>query len=166
LIQDLHVRHREYRTVRSFEEVVTAFEAAVGTLEDAGVPSIVAASKDVADFEARLHKKLGPSGFTRFFTADHGEWLAFVGQPAKVRVYTIGNPLIAITMLRHDIRVGLNVPARVTIYRDDASGTTRFGYDEPSTLMSGLDNKDVTAAAEKLDAKLAALAEQVTGAQA
>jgi hypothetical protein len=88
LIQDLHVRHREYRTVRSFEEVVTAFEAAVGTLEDAGVPSIVAASKDVADFEARLHKKLGPSGFTRFFTADHGEWLAFVGQPAKVRVYT------------------------------------------------------------------------------
>jgi uncharacterized protein (DUF302 family) len=135
----------------------------VGTLEDAGVPSIVAASKDVADFEARLHK-LGPSGFTRFFTADHGEWLAFVGQPAKVRVYAIGNPLIAITMLRHDIRVGLNVPVRVTIYRDDASGTTRFGYDEPSTLMSGLDNKDVTAAAEKLDAKLAALAEQVTGA--
>ena len=129
--------------VRSFEEVVTAFEAAVGTLEDTGVPSIVAASKDAADFEPRLHKKLGPSGFTRFFTADHGEWLALVGQPAKVRVYTIGNPLIAITMLRHDIRVGLNVPVRVTIYRDDASGTPRFGY-----------------------AKLAALAEQVTVAQA
>jgi uncharacterized protein (DUF302 family) len=162
MIQDLHVRHREYSTARSFEEVVTAFEVAVGTLEDIGVPSIVAASKDVADFEARIHKTLGPSGFTRFFTADHGEWLAFIGQPAKVR----GNPLIAITMLRHDIRVGLNVPVRVTIYRDDASGTTRFGYDEPSTLMSGLDNKDVTAAAEKLDAKLAALAEQVTGAQA
>jgi uncharacterized protein (DUF302 family) len=81
-------------------------------------------------------------------------------------MYTIGNALIAITMLRHDIRVGLNVPVRVTIYRDDASGTTRFGYDEPSTLMSGLDNKDVTTAVEKLDAKLAALAEQVTGAQA
>src|ERR1700694_1511966 len=85
---------------------------------------------------------------------------------ARAVVYTVGNPLIAITMLRHDIRVGLNVPVRVTIYRDDASGTTRFGYDEPSTLMSGLDNKDVTAAAEKLDAKLAAFAEQVTGAKA
>jgi uncharacterized protein (DUF302 family) len=33
-------------------------------------------------------------------------------------MYTIGNALIAITMLRHDIRVGLNVPVRVTIYRD------------------------------------------------
>jgi hypothetical protein len=32
--------------------------------------------------------------------------------------------------------------------------------------MSGLDNRDVTAAAEKLDARLAALAEQVTGAKA
>jgi hypothetical protein len=32
--------------------------------------------------------------------------------------------------------------------------------------MSGLNNKDVTAAAEKQDAKLAALAEQVTVAQA
>jgi uncharacterized protein (DUF302 family) len=58
-------------------------------------------------------------------------------------MYTIGNALIAITMLRHDIRVGLNVPVRVTIYRDHASGTPRFGY-----------------------AKLAALAEQVTVAQA
>jgi hypothetical protein len=46
---------------------------------------------------------------------------------------------------------------RVYIYRDEASGTTRFEYDQPSTLMSGLDNRDVTAAAEKLDAKLAEL---------
>jgi hypothetical protein len=53
MIQDLRVLHREYSTARSFEEVVTAFQVAVGTLEDIGVPSIVAASKDVADFEAR-----------------------------------------------------------------------------------------------------------------
>jgi hypothetical protein len=67
MIQDLRVLHREYSTARSFEEVVTAFEVAVGTLEAIGVPSIVAASKDVADFEARIQKTLGPSGFTRFF---------------------------------------------------------------------------------------------------
>jgi hypothetical protein len=67
MIQDLRVLHREYSTARSFEEVVTALEVAVGTLEAIGVPSIVAASKDVADFEARIQKTLGPSGFTRFF---------------------------------------------------------------------------------------------------
>jgi uncharacterized protein (DUF302 family) len=165
MIQDLHVRHHEYSTSRSFEDVVAAFETAVGTLEDTGWAAIPAASKDVGDFEARVQKTIGPSGFTRFLTIDHGAWLTFLGQPAKVRLYTIGNPLIAITMLRHDIAVGLNVPVRVTIYRDEASETTRFGYDQPSTLMSGLDNANVTEAAEKLDGKLAALAEHVTGAQ-
>jgi hypothetical protein len=50
------------------------------------------------------------------------------------------------------------------IYRDESSGTTRFVYDEPSMLMSWLHNGSVTAAAEKLDAKLAELAAQVTGA--
>jgi hypothetical protein len=88
MIQDLHVRHREYSTARSFEEVVTAFEAAVGTLEDTGVPSIVAASKDVAEFETRLHMKLGPSGFTRFFYR-RSRWLADIHRPARqgARVY-------------------------------------------------------------------------------
>jgi uncharacterized protein (DUF302 family) len=46
-------------------------------------------------------------------------------------MYTIGNPLIAITMLQHDIAAGLNVPVRVMIYRNESSGTTRFVYDEP-----------------------------------
>jgi uncharacterized protein (DUF302 family) len=162
--QDLHVRHREFRTTRPFEEVITAFETVVGSLEDVGWRSIREPAKDVADFERRVRETLGPSDFTRFLTVDHGEWLTFLGRPAKARMYTIGNPLIAITMLQHDIAAGLNVPVRVMIYCEESDGTTRFVYDEPSTLMSGLHNRDVTAAAEKLDAKLAVLAAQVTGA--
>jgi hypothetical protein len=52
------------------------------------------------------------------------------------------------------------------IYEDAKSGTTRFAYDLPSSLMSRLGNADVTSAAWALDAKLAALAELVTGAKA
>jgi uncharacterized protein (DUF302 family) len=163
MIQRLTVNHLTYSTARSFDAVVAAFEKAVGTLEDVGWASIPAAASDSADFEKRVNAKIGPSGFTRFLTLEHGRWLAFFGQPKKARHYVIGNPLIAVTMLRHDLRAGLNVPVRVYIYRDEASGTTRLEYDQPSTLMSGLDNKDVTAAAEKLDARLAAMAEQVTG---
>ena len=81
-------------------------------------------------------------------------------------MYTIGNPLIARTMLEHDIAAGLNVPVRLMIYEDPASGTTRLTYDLPSSLMSGLKNKKVNAAAKKLDAKLIALAVDATGAQA
>jgi uncharacterized protein (DUF302 family) len=166
MLQKLQVNHLVYSTTRSFDEVVRAFEAAVGTFEDIGWASIPGAAKDTAEFEARVTARIGSSGFTRFLTVDHGGWLSFYGQPREARQYVIGNPLIAITMLRHDVGAGLNVPVRVYIYRDEANGTTRFEYDEPSTLMSGLDNEDVTAAAEKLDAKLTALAEQVTGTRA
>jgi uncharacterized protein (DUF302 family) len=166
MIQKLQVNHIAYRTTRSFDEVVKAFETVVGTLEDIGWASVPGAAKNAADFETRVNARIGSSGFTRFLTVDHGDWLSFFGKPREARQYVIGNPLIAITMLRHDIGAGLNVPVRVYIYRDEVNGTTRFEYDEPSTLMSGLDNKDVTAAAEKLDAKLTALAEQVTGTKA
>jgi uncharacterized protein (DUF302 family) len=163
VIQTLSVNHLVYSTARSFDAVVLAFESVVGTLEDVGWASIPAAAADLADFESRVEAKIGPSGFTRFLTLDHGDWLSLFEQPRKARQYVIGNPLIAISMLRHDIRAGLNVPVRVYIYWDEASKTTRFEYDQPSTLMNGLDNRSLTAAAEKLDAKLAALAEEVTG---
>jgi uncharacterized protein (DUF302 family) len=163
MIQKLSVNHLVYSTTRSFDAVILAFETIVGTLEDVGWASIPTAATDVTDFERRVQAKIGPSGFTRFLTLDHGEWLSLFEQPRKARQYIIGNPLIAITMLRHDIRVGLNVPVRVYIYRDEATRTTRLEYDQPSTLMSGLDNRKLAAAAEKVDAKLASLAEEVTG---
>jgi uncharacterized protein (DUF302 family) len=51
----------------------------------------------------------------RFLTVDHGAWLARIGLNARARMYTIGNPLIARTILKHDIAAGLNVPVRLMI---------------------------------------------------
>jgi uncharacterized protein (DUF302 family) len=81
-------------------------------------------------------------------------------------MYTIGNPLIAITMLKHEVAAGLNVPVRIMIYDDAASRTTRFVYDLPSSLMSVLGSEPVMNAARKLDEKLIALAVHVTGSEA
>ena len=65
----------------------------------------------------------------RFLTVDHGAWLTRIGLKARARMYTIGNPLIARTMLEHDIAAGLNVPVRLMIYEDASSRTTRLAYD-------------------------------------
>lgn len=105
------------------------------------------------------------SGFTRFLTLDHGEWLTQRGRPTKFLLYTIGNPLIAITMLEHDVEAGLDVPVRLAIY-ETADGRTRLVFNKPSTLMSGIGNAAVEAAAQKLDAKMMALGEAVTGVSA
>ncbi len=160
------VHHNEHVSSRSFEEVVRAFESAVGSVEDIGFPAVLAATKTADEFESQVKSREGTSGFMRFLTVDHGAWLPRVGLNARARMYAIGNPLIARTMLEHDIAAGLNVPVRLMIYEEPASRTTRLTYDLPSSLMSGLKNKKVTAAAKKLDAKLIVLAVHATGAEA
>src|SRR5439155_27033765 len=94
------VHHNEHVSSRPFEEVVDAFESAVGSVEDTGSPVLLAATKSAEQFETSVQCREGSSGFMRFLTVNHGAWLARIGLNAKARVYTIGNPLIARTMLQ------------------------------------------------------------------
>lgn len=160
------VNHNEHVSSRPFEEVVSAFESAVGSVEETGFSALLASTKGAEEFEAGVQSRVGSSGFMRFLTVDHGAWLTRIGLNARARMYTIGNPLIAQTMLEHDIAAGLNVPVRLMIYEEPATRTTRIAYDLPSSLMSGLQNEKVASAAKRLDAKLIALAIQATGADA
>ena len=162
----LTAHHNEHVSIRSFEEVVSTFESAVGSVEDTGFPALLASTKSAEEFEASVQSRVGSSGFMRFLTVDHGAWLTRIGLKARARMYTIGNPLIARSMLKHDIAAGLNVPVRLMIYQDSVSRTTRLIYDLPSSLMSGLQNEKVAAAAKKLDAKLIALAIHAIGSEA
>ena len=158
--------HCEHVSARPFEEVVATFRAAVGNGDGETFRKAVQASMGPEDFEARMRAAEGTSGFMLFFEADHGAWMARVGLQARAKLYIIGNPLIARTMIEHNLGVGLNVPVRVMIYEDPLSGTCRLAYDLPSSLMGRLKNDRVTAAARRLDQKLAALAETATGASA
>jgi uncharacterized protein (DUF302 family) len=156
------VEHHEYSTTRSYDEVIQAFEAATGSVEGGGWPHIAASAKNREEFEKLVQEREGSSGFMRFLVIDHG-WMSRYGSKARSRMYTLGNPLIAQTMLRHSVAARLNVPVRLLIYEDLPSGKTRLAFDLPSSLMSVLKNDEVTAAAKHLDAKLIALAVEVTG---
>jgi uncharacterized protein (DUF302 family) len=81
----------------------------------------------------------------------------------EVRQATIGGPLIAAAMLLHDIGAASNISVRLVIY-EGTDGRTRLGYDRPASLTERLGNPELRAAAQKLDAKLAALTERVTAA--
>ncbi len=94
-------------------------------------------------------------------------WLPHVGINGKqARIDTIGNPLIAQPMRKHDLRVGLNVSVRLLIYENSADVTARLAYDLPSSLMSRLKNEDVTTVVRKLDTKLQDLCERAAGMSA
>ena len=162
--QQYVVHHIEHISSHSFDQVVADFGALVGSVEGDTFRQLVAAATNREDFEKLVREHEGESGFMQFLLTNHGAWLPHVGiNGKKARMYTIGNPLIAQTMIKHDIRVGLNVPVRLFIYENSTDGTVRLAYDLPSSLMSRLNNEDVTTAAKKLDAKLYDLCERAAG---
>lgn len=159
--------HLEYLSERPFDEVVAAFEGATGVVDNDQFRQAVAASAGDADeFIRRVRAFEGPSGFMRFLDIDHGAWMGMLGIAGRAKLYILGNPLIAATMIRHNLGAALNVPVRAMIVEDAQTRRTRLVYDLPSSLMARLGSEEVDAAALRLDEKLAALAEATTGAQA
>ena len=59
------VHHNEHVSIRSFEEVVSTFELAVGSVEDAGFAALLASTKSAGEFEREIKSREGTSGFMR-----------------------------------------------------------------------------------------------------
>nr|WP_231990692.1 DUF302 domain-containing protein [Mycobacterium sp. 852002-30065_SCH5024008] len=95
-----------------------------------------------------------------FGVVDHGAWITKVGVRRKAIRVILGNPLIAITMLRHDVTAGLFAPVELLL-ADEGAGSS-LTYVRPSSLIVVEPNPGLLGAAEQLDAKLASMAEKVT----
>jgi uncharacterized protein (DUF302 family) len=74
----------------------------------------------------------------------------------------LGNPLIAITMLKRELTTGLFVPVEILVIEKETNGGTKVVYTLPSCLIAGL-NKDeeLLKAVKVLDGKLEALARDI-----
>lgn len=84
----------------------------------------------------------------------HQSWLRlFNADCPRVNVYTVGNPLVAETMLRHDLSGVFNIPPRLAVL-ECPDGGTRVLYHLPSSVMRLYGNDELNAAALQLDAKL------------
>lgn len=163
-LSDLHetrfdgVRVR-YDSVKSYDELVAALLADVG---DRPVPidDLAKAFDSWESYEKEVESHVGPSGFMLFTLFNHGGWINKAGIDRKVLRAIIGNPLIAITMLRHDVTAGLFAPVELLLVEED-NGHSSLIYVKPSSLMVVEPNPALRATAEELDAKLAALAAKV-----
>lgn len=114
-------------------------------------------------FEREVERRfVGESGFMKFGEIDHGSWLGMYGIHRRSVRWIFGNPLIAVTMIRHDISAGLFVPVEMLITEaEDGMGAT-LTYLLPSSLMVIEDNQPLRAAAEALDKKVATLVERAS----
>ena len=147
---------------KSFDEVLSSLLADVG--DKPLLMNEVAAKFESWDlYKKEIESHVGPSGFILFATIDHGAWIKKVGIRRKVVRLIIGNPTIAITMLRHDLTAGLFAPVELILIEDD-EGSSSLTYVRPSSLMVVETNDALLAAARQLDAKLQAFATKVTSA--
>lgn len=149
-----------FDSAKSYDDLLAALLADIGE-KPVPINDVSTTTGDWQSYQEHVEKYVGPSGFMLFAVIDHGSWITKAGIDRKVMRVVLGNPLIAITMLRHDVKAGLFAPVELLL-ADEGSGSS-LTYVKPSSLMVVETNPELLNAAEQLDAKLAALAEKVTG---
>jgi uncharacterized protein (DUF302 family) len=149
-----------YDSGKSYDNLLSALLSDIGE-QPVPINDIATATDDWRSYREQVESRVGPSGFMLFGLIDHGAWITKAGIDRKVLRVVLGNPLIAITMLRHDVTAGLFAPVELLLA--DEGGRSSLTYVKPSSLMVVEDNPELLSAAAELDAKLAALATKVTG---
>ncbi|MDV3126642.1 DUF302 domain-containing protein [Mycobacterium sp. 21AC1] len=149
-----------FDSAKGFSELVAALLARVGETP-VPIDDIGAKFPTWESYEREVQSHVGPSGFMLFAQWDHGAWINKAGIDRQVLRVVIGNPLIAITMLRHDVTAGLFAPVELLL-TEEAGGRSALTYVVPSSLMVVEPNRPLLEAANELDVKLAALAAAAT----
>lgn len=150
-----------YDSTKSFDDLVDALLADVGH-EPVQINDFAVRFDSWESYEREVQSHVGPSGFMLFAVLNHGAWIKKAGIDQKALRVVVGNPLIAITMLRHDVTAGLFAPVELLI-TEEQNGRGALTYVVPSSLMVVEPNEPLRRAAVELDTKLAALAKSVTG---
>ena len=136
-----------------FDRVLERLRAAITALPLAEFNKAVAASNSQEAFEAAMGRCVGASGFMLFGEIDHGAWIAKYGIRRRALRWIFGNPLIAITMLRHDLQAGLFVPIELLLLETEDQRRCNVTYVRPSSLIAINQEPELLAAAQELDAK-------------
>jgi uncharacterized protein (DUF302 family) len=151
----------QYQTARSFDDVLLILRKHVGHTTVGEVNQQGAGGATREDFEKRVEAFAGDSGFMLFLEVNHSEWLQTFGINRKVIRWVFGNPIIAYTMIRHEITAALFAPVELLLYENESGGGTMIIYDLPSSLMVLEENPPLLEAAKALDQKLADLISQI-----
>ena len=154
----------EVETSLSFEEVTQRLQATTGqaTLQD--MIRIAGDVKNGDEYDRVIKDQYaGPSGLIRFAEVNHGAWISVYGVRRRTVRWLLGNPTLAITMIRHDVDAGLFVPVELLVTEQPEGRGTSVLYVRPSSLIA-LDTASVElrAAVRELDEKLSALVDEIT----
>jgi uncharacterized protein (DUF302 family) len=145
----------EVATTASFDTVLSRLRDLTGQTSLSGVVDLAKTDITEAQYVKEVERNfVGSSGFMLFSVIDHGAWIAKFGIKRRTIRWILGNPLIAITMIRHDLTAGLFAPVELLLTECAGGEGCVVTYVRPSSLIS-IDDAipDLKEAALKLDAK-------------
>jgi len=154
----------EVTTSVGFDEVLARLRAQMGSAKVQEVVALAKTPMTEAEYVREVEERfVGESGFMLFAEIDHGGWLPKFGINRRSVRWILGNLLIAITMIRHDITAGLFAPVELLVTEaKDGHGAT-LTYVRPSTLMVIDENPPLLDAAKALDEKYDRLVASAAG---
>jgi uncharacterized protein (DUF302 family) len=155
-------KDRAFEGVRLEVTTSAGFDVVLDRLRDSmgrtSIPEIVElAQKPISETEYRRviqERFVGKSGFMLFHEIDHGGWLSKFGIRRRMVRWIFGNPLFAITMIRHDLTAGLFAPVEILVTEAEGGLGTTITYVRPSSLMVIGNNPPLMQAAAELDKSL------------
>src|SRR6516164_4153115 len=157
-IQSTQVKRVRFKSRRSFEEVLQRLHQLVPaaiTPQQYPAAMMKAGGVSLESFEKVVRSQTEQSGFMLFAEFDYHQWLGLYGLQRKLARWILGNPVIAITMIRHDLEAALFAPVELLLVEDENREGVTVIYDLPSSLMvTTRENPPLLEAAAALDAKL------------
>jgi len=142
--------HRSIAIDAGFEGFTAALEKILGHFPRDVEPEMIARPQLA---EQRIKAAEGAERLMIILVFDHGAALNIVGARANAKQYLIGNPLIANSMTRHEIRAALYAPLRVLVFEPE-EGRTIVEYDQPSSQFGQFASDELTRVALEDDAGL------------
>ena len=141
-----------------FTTVLDRLRALMGRASIPDLVELARAPIGEAEFAQSVNERfVGKSGFMLFSEIDHGGWISKFGINRRTLRLILGNPLIAITMIRHDLTAGLFAPVEILVTERENAQGTNVVYVRPSSLIVIDENPPLRSAAEALDEKLSSL---------
>jgi uncharacterized protein (DUF302 family) len=142
---------------KSFQEVASRLEAAIGHPDMRIFLRDVTSAKTYSELEKIVNKAIGPSGFMEFTRFDLGEVVRKERGPEapKSLRLVVGNPLIMKQMVERVPDAGSYAP--VTILIDERPDGVHLSYDTMASFLTSYGSPEAMKVAQDLDSKVEAL---------
>src|SRR5262245_23759445 len=117
-IESTQVKRVTFRVRRSFDEVIHRLHRLIPaaiTHEQYRAAMAKAGGVSLESFEKVVRSHTAQSGFMLFAEFDYHQWLGLYGIQRKLVRWILGNPVIAITMIRHDLEAALFAPVELLL---------------------------------------------------